>query len=107
MGGSSPAPASSASSSGDKGQRALNDATAGAVSGCVARFIVGPLDVLKIRFQVQTEPVSRRAATATLSGGSLPKYTGIMQALGTIIREEGVVVRMQPSPASGHTAQLT
>ena len=32
--------------------RAVLDAAAGAAAGCVARFVVGPLDVLKIRFQV-------------------------------------------------------
>jgi hypothetical protein len=31
--------------------RAVLDAAAGAAAGCVARFVVGPLDVLKIRFQ--------------------------------------------------------
>ena len=31
--------------------RAVLDAVAGATAGCVARFVVGPLDVLKIRFQ--------------------------------------------------------
>ena len=31
--------------------RAVLDAVAGAAAGCIARFVVGPLDVLKIRFQ--------------------------------------------------------
>lgn len=78
----------------DQKKRALNDAIAGAVSGCVARFVVGPLDVLKIRFQVQTEPVSRTAAKLA-TGGPLPKYTGMVQALATIVREEGIVVSAQ------------
>ena len=30
------------------------DALAGAISGCISRIVVGPLDVIKIRFQVQT-----------------------------------------------------
>ena len=34
--------------------RAVLDAVAGAAAGCVARFVVGPLDVLKIRFQART-----------------------------------------------------
>lgn len=33
--------------------RMVVDALAGALSGCVARVVVGPLDVIKIRFQVQ------------------------------------------------------
>lgn len=41
-------------------KRAAFDAMAGAMSGCLARFAVGPLDVLKIRFQVPTR--SRQAS---------------------------------------------
>lgn len=77
---------------GDQRKRALHDAVAGAVSGCVARFVVGPLDVLKIRFQVQTEPVSRAAGKLATGGGAGPKYTGMGQALVTIVKEEGITV---------------
>lgn len=65
-------------------------ATAGAIAGCISRFVVGPLDVLKIRFQVQLEPISSRCAPGS---GAIPrssKYTGMGQALVTIFREEGV-----------------
>eukprot|EP00798_Chlamydomonas_sp_ICE-L_P008234 gene8234-1500_t len=58
------------------------DAGAGALAGCVARFMVSPLDVIKIRFQVQLEPISMSMA------GS--KYTGFFQALKTIFKEEGI-----------------
>lgn len=71
--------------------RALLDATAGALAGVIARFVVGPLDVLKIRFQVQLEPIARSQgakSTSQLSMGS--KYTGMRQALVTIVREEGI-----------------
>lgn len=65
------------------------DATAGAIAGCAARFVVGPLDVIKIRFQVQLEPIAKRAAgldpTSVVS-----KYTGLRQALTTIVKEEGI-----------------
>lgn len=67
-------------------------ATAGAIAGCISRFVVGPLDVLKIRFQVQLEPISSRCAPGS---GAIPrssKYTGMGQALVTIFREEGVKV---------------
>lgn len=61
----------------------LVDALAGAISGCISRVVVGPLDVIKIRFQVQIEPVvSSPAATS--------KYTGFRQALVTILKEEGI-----------------
>lgn len=73
-------------------QRAFLDATAGAMAGCVARFAVGPLDVLKIRFQVQLEPFQRKGATL-LPGQLAPKYTSLAQAFRTIVREEGIQVR--------------
>lgn len=59
-------------------------AAAGALAGVVARFVVGPLDVLKIRFQVQLEPIGL--------GGLPSKYTSMRQALVTIVKEEGVKV---------------
>ena len=73
--------------------RAAADAVAGAVSGAVARVVIGPLDVLKIRFQVQLEPISR----AVLPGQQISKYTSIWQALLLILKEEGV-------PASSSTS---
>ncbi|XP_004342772.1 thiamine pyrophosphate carrier 1 protein [Capsaspora owczarzaki ATCC 30864] len=54
-------------------------AISGAVAGAVARCAIAPLDVLKIRFQLQLEPAAGKA-----------KYTGILQALRLIVREEGI-----------------
>ena len=68
-------------------KRAGLDATAGALAGAVSRLVVGPLDVVKIRMQVQLEPVRR---------GALSKYTGVGQALKRILVEEGVTVRSGP-----------
>lgn len=68
--------------------RAALDAVAGGLAGAVARVVVGPLDVLKIRFQVQLEPIARAHGSSGVS-----KYTGLGQALATIVREEGVQVR--------------
>lgn len=67
----------------------VTDATAGAIAGCAARFIVGPLDVIKIRFQVQLEPIAKRA-TGLDPSSLASKYTGLRQALTTIVREEGI-----------------
>lgn len=47
-------------------KRAAFDAAAGAVSGCIARFAVGPLDVLKIRFQVRCWAVMAAAKPQSL-----------------------------------------
>ncbi|KAK7113513.1 mitochondrial thiamine pyrophosphate carrier-like [Littorina saxatilis] len=55
-------------------------AAAGAISGSVTRCICQPLDVLKIRFQLQVEPIAKAANS---------KYSGVIQAAGTIIKEEG------------------
>ena len=57
---------------------------AGAFAGGVSRVAVAPLDVIKIRMQVQVEPV---AAAANVDPG---KYRGIVQCATTILREEGV-----------------
>jgi solute carrier family 25 thiamine pyrophosphate transporter 19 len=64
----------------------LLTACSGALAGAVARFVVGPLDVVKIRFQVQLEPIAAGAAPS--------KYTSMRQALVTIVKEEGIKVRL-------------
>ena len=64
--------------------RAGADAVAGGLAGSVSRFVVGPLDVVKIRLQVQLEPVAE-----AVKGGQ-GKYRGMWHALRTIFREEGV-----------------
>ncbi|WAQ95647.1 TPC-like protein [Mya arenaria] len=58
-----------------------DQAQAGAVSNIVARAVVQPFDVLKIRFQLQVEPIS--------SSSSSSKYRSILQAIRCIVREEG------------------
>ncbi|KAJ6853752.1 mitochondrial thiamine pyrophosphate carrier 1 isoform X2 [Iris pallida] len=69
-------------------KRALIDSMAGAISGGISRTVTSPLDVIKIRFQVQLEPTSSWAlAHRELYRPS--KYTGILQATKDIFREEG------------------
>ena len=75
-------------------RRAVLAAIAGALAGAVARMVVGPLDVLKIRFQVQLEPIARAQGGQAASMAS--KYTGLKQALATIAREEGIQVGCSP-----------
>uniref|UniRef100_A0A8D0FF60 Solute carrier family 25 member 19 n=1 Tax=Strix occidentalis caurina TaxID=311401 RepID=A0A8D0FF60_STROC len=58
-------------------------AAAGSASGLVTRVLVSPLDVIKIRFQLQIEQLSSRNPAA--------KYHGILQAVQRIFQEEGLV----------------
>ncbi|XP_028751529.1 mitochondrial thiamine diphosphate carrier 2-like [Neltuma alba] len=70
-------------------KRAIVDASAGAISGGISRTVTSPLDVIKIRFQVQLEPTSSRASLRKQL--YVPsKYTGIVQASKDIFREEGI-----------------
>ncbi|XP_044309921.1 mitochondrial thiamine pyrophosphate carrier isoform X1 [Varanus komodoensis] len=57
-------------------------AAAGSASGLVTRAMIGPFDVLKIRFQLQIEQISSRNPRA--------KYHGLWQAIWVIFREEGL-----------------
>lgn len=55
---------------------------AGAFSGFCTRFLCQPFDVVKIRFQLQLEPIKASHPTA--------KYTGIVNGTRCIFREEGI-----------------
>eukprot|EP00879_Flechtneria_rotunda_P005929 GHRR01006235.1.p1 GENE.GHRR01006235.1~~GHRR01006235.1.p1 ORF type:complete len:350 (+),score=80.30 GHRR01006235.1:389-1438(+) len=70
-----------------RAQRVTLDAVAGALAGCVSRFLVGPLDVIKIRFQVQLEPINISHSTPTKRPSY---YKGFIHAFRTIVKEEGV-----------------
>ena len=75
----------------ESSNRAALDATAGAIAGAIARLVVNPLDVLKIRFQVQLEPISASQPVSS-TASVLSKYTGLRQAFVTIVKEEGIRV---------------
>jgi solute carrier family 25 thiamine pyrophosphate transporter 19 len=70
-------------------KRALIDSSAGAISGAISRTVTSPLDVIKIRFQVQLEPTSSWVLLRKDVFGT-SKYTGMLQATKDIFREEGV-----------------
>jgi solute carrier family 25 thiamine pyrophosphate transporter 19 len=62
------------------------DGIAGGVSGVTTRFFVAPLDVIKIRLQLQViskDPISKASSHV--------KYQGVLQTLGLLVREEGVL----------------
>ncbi|RNA37045.1 mitochondrial thiamine pyrophosphate carrier [Brachionus plicatilis] len=52
-------------------------------SAVLTRALIQPFDVLKIRYQVQYEPISKKS--------QLSKYKSLGQSLSTIIKEEGVL----------------
>ncbi|KAL4570067.1 hypothetical protein LXL04_025718 [Taraxacum kok-saghyz] len=70
-------------------KRAFIDATAGSISGAISRTVTSPLDVIKIRFQVQLEPTTSFALRSKNVYGA-SKYTGMAQASKDIFREEGL-----------------
>lgn len=70
-------------------KRAFIDATAGSISGAISRTVTSPLDVIKIRFQVQLEPTTTFALLSK-NGYGTSKYTGMFQASKDIFREEGL-----------------
>ncbi|CAG9540812.1 unnamed protein product [Cercopithifilaria johnstoni] len=69
---------------------------AGFIAGVATRFLIQPLDVLKIRFQVQREPTF---------GKTKGRYRGIFQACSRIYKDEGLVAFWKGHvPAQGLSA---
>lgn len=52
-------------------------------SAILTRALIQPFDVLKIRYQVQYEPISKKSQTS--------KYKSVGQSFSTIIKEEGLL----------------
>ncbi|XP_062515950.1 mitochondrial thiamine pyrophosphate carrier-like [Corticium candelabrum] len=71
---------------GDSKLSSRDYALAGALAGAVTRATVSPLDVLKIRFQLQVENFRHNRAFQERT----PKYRGLLQAVQVILQEEGV-----------------
>ncbi|BFG04454.1 mitochondrial thiamine pyrophosphate carrier [Drosophila madeirensis] len=57
-------------------------ALGGGVAGGLTRSLVQPFDVIKIRFQMQVEPVGKHE--------HMSKYRGLLHAFGNIYKEEGL-----------------
>lgn len=68
---------------GSQGQVAI----AGAGSGLVSRFVIAPLDVIKIRLQLQVHSISDPVSVRSVNG---PVYKGTLGTLNQILREEGL-----------------
>lgn len=68
------------------------DILAGGISGGVTRMLIAPLDVIKIRFQVQSNPSAKSAMPP-----SKYHYTGVVDSVRTILKTEGVLVRIHSS----------
>ncbi|KAL1841285.1 hypothetical protein VTJ49DRAFT_7230 [Mycothermus thermophilus] len=71
----------------DEGSR-LQTTAAGATAGLIARFVIAPLDVVKIRLQLQTHSLSDPLSTRNLAGG--PIYKGTLPTMRHILRHEGL-----------------
>ncbi|KAL5338904.1 mitochondrial carrier domain-containing protein [Aspergillus crustosus] len=60
---------------------------AGGIAGLISRFCIAPLDVVKIRLQLQIHSLSDPTSLAHHNG---PVYKGTLSTLKTILREEGI-----------------
>ncbi|KAI2640758.1 mitochondrial thiamine pyrophosphate carrier 1 [Hypomontagnella submonticulosa] len=71
----------------DEGSR-LQVVAAGATAGLISRFVVAPLDVVKIRLQLQTHSLSDPLTHVDLRGS--PIYKGTIGTFRHIVANEGV-----------------
>lgn len=62
-------------------------AIAGAAAGLVSRFVIAPLDVIKIRLQLQIHSLSDPLSVRNISG---PVYKGTLGTFKQILHEEGL-----------------
>lgn len=66
----------------DSKTKQIHTMLAGGTSAAITRFASQPLDVLKVRFQLQLEPLGQK--------GTHSKYRNVVQAARTIYVEEGL-----------------
>eukprot|EP00123_Amoebidium_parasiticum_P021451 comp6743_c0_seq1/m.2520 comp6743_c0_seq1/g.2520 ORF comp6743_c0_seq1/g.2520 comp6743_c0_seq1/m.2520 type:complete len:318 (-) comp6743_c0_seq1:450-1403(-) len=71
-------------STGSTKLQAWEAALCGSLAGLLARLVTSPLDVIKIRLQLQLEPIKKKRGEAGL-------YRGWRHALLKIMKDEGVV----------------
>ncbi|KAJ4414435.1 mitochondrial thiamine pyrophosphate transporter [Gnomoniopsis sp. IMI 355080] len=71
----------------DEGTR-LQVVTAGATAGMISRFIIAPLDVVKIRLQLQSHSLSDPLTHPHARGG--PIYKGTIPTIRAILATEGL-----------------
>ncbi|KAI9281968.1 mitochondrial carrier domain-containing protein [Sporodiniella umbellata] len=73
-------------------------ALCGGLAGIVTRFAISPLDVIKIRLQLQSQLVSTRS----LFTKGNEKYSGVLHSCKTIIQEEGFRGLYKGNVAAGY-----
>ncbi|KAI1390237.1 mitochondrial thiamine pyrophosphate carrier 1 [Hypoxylon trugodes] len=71
----------------DEGSR-LQVVAAGATAGLISRFVIAPLDVVKIRLQLQSHSLSNPSTILDLRGS--PVYKGTIGTFRHIIANEGI-----------------
>lgn len=73
---------------------------AGGIAGLISRFCVAPLDVVKIRLQLQIHSLSDPASHHSVDG---PIYKGTVATMRDIVRQEGIKVSFLRSRLNPHT----
>lgn len=64
---------------------------AGGIAGLISRFCIAPLDVVKIRLQLQIHSLSDPFSPSILNG---PVYKGTLSTMRAIVRHEGITVSL-------------
>ncbi|KAI8896066.1 mitochondrial carrier domain-containing protein [Globomyces pollinis-pini] len=68
----------------------LQHAISGATAGVISRFFIAPLDVIKIRFQLQSTKTNVKLILGGECHNPERKYKSVIQATRIIIKEEGL-----------------